>query len=313
MGVELDGFPLQTSLTDNHVMIAKDPSNGQTQRFTWLTIKNTIKSWFSTVATSGNYSDLSGKPSLATVATSGEYNDLVNKPTSVLAVPFVVNNAKTDSNGYADFLQKDSNSQITILAGGSNPNLEMTAYDGSRVILISNIIKTGLSTDGIFVLICNLETSTVDIVLSSTVTEGTVPPSGGSDGDYYVDINPLITYKKVSGVWTPYKFVKLGEFIRTAGVIGTPVSYALNGIAISTFGSITGTRTFNHNLGTNKKLIITEIGSESGSLQQYNLNYYIPTQISCTTYSTRTTVTANISDTPYGASGQMRFICKRMF
>ena len=33
------------------------------------------------VATSGAYSDLSGKPTLATVATSGSYNDLSNKPT----------------------------------------------------------------------------------------------------------------------------------------------------------------------------------------------------------------------------------------
>lgn len=35
----------------------------------------------STVATSGAYSDLSGKPTLSTVATSGSYNDLSNKPT----------------------------------------------------------------------------------------------------------------------------------------------------------------------------------------------------------------------------------------
>lgn len=34
-----------------------------------------------TVATSGAYADLSGKPSLATVATSGSYSDLSNKPT----------------------------------------------------------------------------------------------------------------------------------------------------------------------------------------------------------------------------------------
>lgn len=33
-----------------------------------------------TVATSGKYSDLSGKPSLAKVATSGSYNDLSNRP-----------------------------------------------------------------------------------------------------------------------------------------------------------------------------------------------------------------------------------------
>lgn len=35
----------------------------------------------STVATSGAYADLSGRPTLSTVATSGEYDDLNNKPT----------------------------------------------------------------------------------------------------------------------------------------------------------------------------------------------------------------------------------------
>lgn len=35
----------------------------------------------SSVATSGNYDDLSNKPSLATVATSGSYEDLTDKPT----------------------------------------------------------------------------------------------------------------------------------------------------------------------------------------------------------------------------------------
>lgn len=35
----------------------------------------------STVATSGDYSDLNNKPTLSTVATSGSYNDLGNKPT----------------------------------------------------------------------------------------------------------------------------------------------------------------------------------------------------------------------------------------
>jgi hypothetical protein len=33
-----------------------------------------------TVATSGAYSDLTGRPSLATVATSGSYTDLINQP-----------------------------------------------------------------------------------------------------------------------------------------------------------------------------------------------------------------------------------------
>ena len=40
----------------------------------------TLSSQLATVATSGAYNDLSGKPTLAKVATSGSYNDLSNKP-----------------------------------------------------------------------------------------------------------------------------------------------------------------------------------------------------------------------------------------
>ena len=39
------------------------------------------KPTFASVATTGKYSDLSDKPTYATVATSGNYNDLTNKPT----------------------------------------------------------------------------------------------------------------------------------------------------------------------------------------------------------------------------------------
>ena len=47
-----------------------------------------------TVATSGAYSDLSGTPTLATVATSGSYNDLSNKPTT--GVTFDYTNSATN-------------------------------------------------------------------------------------------------------------------------------------------------------------------------------------------------------------------------
>ena len=40
----------------------------------------TLSSQLATVATSGAYNDLSGKPTFAKVATSGSYNDLSNKP-----------------------------------------------------------------------------------------------------------------------------------------------------------------------------------------------------------------------------------------
>jgi hypothetical protein len=43
-----------------------------------------------TVASTGSYNDLTGKPTLATVATSGSYNDLTNKPTGGGTPDFVL-------------------------------------------------------------------------------------------------------------------------------------------------------------------------------------------------------------------------------
>lgn len=57
-----------------------------------------------TVATSGKYSDLSGKPSLATVATTGSYNDLSNKP-SIPSSPraYVTSTWRSDYSWYRKY------------------------------------------------------------------------------------------------------------------------------------------------------------------------------------------------------------------
>ena len=65
-----------------------------------------------TVATTGDYDDLTGKPTLATVATSGDYDDLTGKPTLGTA-------AATDSTDYATAAQgalADSATQPAAIA-----------------------------------------------------------------------------------------------------------------------------------------------------------------------------------------------------
>ena len=66
------------------------------------------KSEMAAVATSGNYSDLNGAPTLATVATSGSYNDLTNKPT----IPTVNNGVLT--------IQKEGTAVGTFTANQSS-------------------------------------------------------------------------------------------------------------------------------------------------------------------------------------------------
>ena len=85
-----------------------------------------------TVATSGLYSDLTGKPTLATVATTGSYNDLSNKPT----IPAAQVNSDWDaSSGVAQILNKPT--LATVATSGlyadltGTPSLATVATSGS--------------------------------------------------------------------------------------------------------------------------------------------------------------------------------------
>ena len=84
------------------------------------------------VATSGQYSDLSGPPSLATVATSGDYDDLINKP----SIPTVGDGTIT--------IQKNGTTVDTFTTNQStNKTVNITVTEGHT---IWNRIKTALTS-----------------------------------------------------------------------------------------------------------------------------------------------------------------------
>lgn len=74
-----------------------------------------------TVATSGDYTDLTNTPSLATVATSGDYDDLTNKPTIPAAQ---VNSDWNASTGVSQILNKPS--LATVATSGAYSDLSGT-------------------------------------------------------------------------------------------------------------------------------------------------------------------------------------------
>lgn len=83
-------------------------------------IKN--KPTLATVATSGNYNDLSNKPSFAAVATSGNYNDLTNRPT----IPSV--------DGFIKNISLDTSTETLYIVGstsktGSTASLNTSSTD----------------------------------------------------------------------------------------------------------------------------------------------------------------------------------------
>lgn len=85
-----------------------------------------------TVATSGAYSDLSGKPNLATVATSGSYNDLSNKP----ALKTVAT-----SGSYNDLSNKPTIPTVPS-------NLTLGKKGGTNTQLTINVIDSGTPASG---------------------------------------------------------------------------------------------------------------------------------------------------------------------
>jgi hypothetical protein len=70
--------------TDDRVDTYLTTNNYATKLFVTTNVQNAIfGASFATVATSGDYTDLTNTPNFATVATSGDYTDLTNTPTTV--------------------------------------------------------------------------------------------------------------------------------------------------------------------------------------------------------------------------------------
>lgn len=84
-----------------------------------------------TVATSGEYNDLSNKPQFAEVATSGDYDDLINKPS---IPPAQVNADWNASSGVAEILNKP-----TI------PVVDQTLNTSSNNAISNSAVANGLS------------------------------------------------------------------------------------------------------------------------------------------------------------------------
>ncbi|OGI01494.1 MAG: hypothetical protein A2Y25_02080 [Candidatus Melainabacteria bacterium GWF2_37_15] len=144
-------------------------------------------------------------------------------------VPYSAVSGKVDANGYASFISKIDNSSIKIEAGSSNPNLVIAYPDGSLETISADYTISSISSDGTYTVI--KEKGQNPLVTTKTITEDIKAPTSPVDGDYWLNIGvkPMVPYKRVAGAWVATQYTKLGEFTRTSGTIGTPVSYAFNG------------------------------------------------------------------------------------
>jgi hypothetical protein len=107
-----------------------------------------------TVATSGSYTDLSGKPILATVATSGSYTDLSSKPTTF--APPIASSSVLGGIKIGTGLSIDSLTGVVTASGGGSGSYTLPTattsvkggvkVDGSTITIASEVIKAATAT-----------------------------------------------------------------------------------------------------------------------------------------------------------------------
>lgn len=153
-----------TGTTDYTQLLNKPEINGNTLTGN----KTAAQLGFATVSTTGSYTDLIDKPSLATVATSGSYNDLSNKPTIPAAQQQVDWNASSGitsiankptlatvatSGSYSDLSNKPILSDFTtttqqnaIDSGANSTNIAQIATNTGDISTINGLIPSAATT-----------------------------------------------------------------------------------------------------------------------------------------------------------------------
>lgn len=156
-------------------------------------------------------------------ATSGTDAVNLDQVTSLLTTsnpyqPFSIASGKVNATGYAAYLQKDSDTQLTILAGNTNPDLVVVQSDGTIETLTDDVVLTISVSDGTYTIV--KEKGEAPVLTSGTVSEGIVFPSAPSDGDYFLltSVKPYAGYKYASvGGWGAQEFVKMGVATVSSG------------------------------------------------------------------------------------------------
>lgn len=132
--------------------------------------------------------------------------------------PFSVASGKVDLLGGSFFLQKDSDIQLTILAGGVNPDLTVIQSDATVETLTTNAVLAIPIGDGSYRII--KEKGETPVLTSGKVTIDKTFPLIPASGDYFLSNCTLpfkgYRYDSVGG-WQEKEFCYLGVVVKTAG------------------------------------------------------------------------------------------------
>lgn len=134
--------------------------------------------------------------------------------------PFSVASGKVDSNGDAAYIQKDSNTQVTVLAGNVNPDLVCISSDGTVESVTSNTVLTVPATNGTYHIVKEKgQGITLTTGSANKVTISKKFPSSQNTGDYFLDnsVVPFVGYKYGVSGWEETAFCYLGNVKVSSG------------------------------------------------------------------------------------------------
>lgn len=182
-------------------------------------VVNTIKTTNGIDLDGAQISNLGAATTGSQAVTLDQANTLLNRTSYYY--PFSVASGKVNSTGNAAYLQKDSNTQITVLAGNVNPDLVCILSDGTIESVTSNTVLTVPTANGTYHIIKEKEQPiSITAGASNKVTVAKAYPSTPNIGDYFCDNStvPFKGYKYTSSGWVETPFCWLGDVKVSSGV-----------------------------------------------------------------------------------------------
>jgi hypothetical protein len=143
---------------------------------------------------------------------------LLNRSSSYY--PFSVASGKVNSSGKPAYLQKDSDTQVTVLAGNTNPDLVCVQSDATIESVTSDTVLTVPASNGTYHIIKEKEAAiTITSGASSKITVAPKFPTSPNIGDYFLDnsVVPFAGYKYTAQGWEETPFCWIGDVTVSSG------------------------------------------------------------------------------------------------
>ena len=181
-------------------------------------VVNTVKTTNGLDLDGAQISNLGAATTGSQAITLDQANTLLNRTSYYY--PFSVASGKVNSTGNAAYLQKDSNTQVTVLAGNINPDLVCILSDGTIESVTSNTVLTVPTANGTYHIIKEKEQPiSITAGASNKVTVAKAYPSSPNIGDYFCNNStvPFKGYKYTSSGWVEKPFCWLGDVTVLSG------------------------------------------------------------------------------------------------